>query len=90
MSQPGTGQEQWLDQLAERIHQSGLRVVLLPLLEVGRALGFLASQALLLTQPVWTGLVDEASVNRYVTLLEDPVALEGLIERVARKTNDDG
>jgi hypothetical protein len=90
MSRTGTGEEQWLDQLAERIHNSGLSVVLLPLVEIGRALGFLASQVLLLIQPVWVSLVDETRVNHYVTLLEDPAALERLVERVERKTNGDG
>ena len=83
-------QEKWLDQWAERIHHSGLSVVVLPLLEVCRGLGFLVGQALLLTQPVLAGLIDEASIDRYVTFLEDPAALEGLMERVERKAKGDG
>lgn len=90
MSKPETGREQWLDQWAERIHRSGLAVVALPLLEIGRGLGFLAGQALLMAQPVLAGLVDEASINRCVTLLEEPVTLGGLIERVERKAESDG
>jgi hypothetical protein len=83
-------QEQWLDELAERIDHSGLSVVALPILEIGRGLGVLASQALLLIQPVFKGLVDTASINRYATLFEDPAALEKLIECVERKAKDDG
>ena len=79
------GQEQWLDHWAERIHRSGLALVALPLLEIGRGMGFLASQVLLLIQPVLGGLVDVASIDRYVTLLEDPLAIEELIERIERK-----
>ena len=89
MSKLGISQEQWLDQWAERIHCSGWSIVALPLLEVGRGLGFLVSQFLLLTQPLLTGLVDEASITRYVALLEDPGAIESLIERVERKAKDD-
>ena len=85
MSKPETGQERLLDQWADRIHRTGLSVVALPLLELGRGLGFLASQALLLTQPILTGLVDEAKFDRYVRLCEDPAALEALILRIERK-----
>ncbi len=48
MSELETGQEQWLDHWVERIHHSGLAVIALPLLEIGRGLGFLMSQAILL------------------------------------------
>ena len=90
MSQPEIGQDEWLDQWAERIHCSGLSVVVLPLLEIGRGLGVLASQVLLLTQPVLTGLVNKTSIDRCVALLEDPRAVERLIERVERKAKADG
>ena len=90
MSSREIDQEQWLDEWAERIDHSGLSVVALPLLEIGRGLGVLASHALLLIQPVLKGLVDSASINRYVTILEDSVALERLIECVERKAKGDG
>ena len=90
MSKQEIGQEPWLDEWTERIDHSGLSVVALPLLEIGRGLGVLASHALLLIQPVLKGLVDSASINRYVTILEDPVALERLIECVERKAKGDG
>ena len=90
MSEPETGLEQWLDGWADRIHDSGFSVVVLPLLEIGRGMGFLVSQALLLTQPILTGLVNEANFKQYITLLEDPAALEGLIERIERKAEGDG
>jgi hypothetical protein len=90
MSKQEAGRDQWLDQWAERIHHSGLSPVALPLLEVSRGLGFLASQALLLGQPVLTGLVDKESINRYVALLEDPAALDDLIKRIERKAKGDG
>ena len=90
MSEPDANQEKWLDQWAERIHHSGLSAVVLPLLDVCQGLGFLVGQALLLTQPVLAGLIDEASIDRYVTFLEDPTALERLMERVERKAKGDG
>jgi len=90
MSKPETGQEQWLDQWAERIHHAGLAVVALPLLEISRGLGFLASQGLLFAQPVLAGLVDKTNIDRYVALLQDPVALERLIGRIERKAQSDG
>jgi hypothetical protein len=90
MSKREAAQEQWLDQWAERIHHSGLSVVALPLLEIGRGLGFLASQALLLTQPVLTGLVDKDNISRFVALLEDPAALDGLIDRIEQKAKGHG
>ena len=90
MSEPEANQEKWLDRWAERIHRSGLSVVVLPLLEVCQGLGFLVGQALLLTQPVLAGLIDEASIDRYVTFFEDPTALERLMERVERKAKGDG
>ena len=90
MPVPETDREQWLDHWAERIHCSGLAPVALTALEIGRGLGFLASQALLLVQPVLGDLVDGATVTRYAALLEDPVSLEGLIERIERKAKSHG
>lgn len=90
MSMSGTGQERWLDQWAERIHNSGLSVAALPLLEIGRGLGVLASHALMFAQPVLAGLIDEENIARCVTLLEEPSALEGLIQRIERKAERDG
>ena len=89
MSKPMTVQEQWIDQWAERIHNSGLSIVAIPLLEVSRGLGFLVSQFLLLTQPILVSVVDETNIRRCVTLLEDPAAIESLIERVERKARGD-
>ena len=85
MSKSAAVQEQWLEQWAERINDSGLSVVALPLLEIGRGLGLLGSHVLLLTQPLLVSVVDKASIKRYVDFLEDPAAIESLIERIERK-----
>jgi hypothetical protein len=90
MSKPEIGQEQWLDQWAERIHHSGLSAVALPLLEISRGLGFLASQTLLLIQPLLAGVVDKEIIERYVRLLEDPGTIDSLIDRVERKAKGNG
>ena len=83
------GREQWLDHWAERIHRSGWALIVLPLLQVGRGLGFLVSQVLLLVQPGLGGLIDVADIDRYVAFLEDPLAIEELIERVEQKAECD-
>jgi hypothetical protein len=90
MSKPEIVQEQWLDQWAERIDGSGLAIVALPLLEIGRGLGFVASQILLLIQPLLVTGVDKKSIDRYIKLLEDPAAIESLIERIERKATGNG
>jgi hypothetical protein len=84
------GQTQWLDHWATRIHGSGLAVIALPVLEIARGVGFLASQALLLLQPVLAGLVDATNINRCLVLLEDPAMMEGLIERIEQKAKNNG
>ena len=90
MSKPRIVQEQWLDQWAERIDQSGLTIVAIPLLEIGRGLGLVVSHILLLIQPLLVTVVDKNSINRYINLLEDPAAVESLIDRIERKAKDDG
>ena len=45
----------------------------------------MASHFLLLVQPLLFGVVDKKSVDRYINLLEDPAAIESLIERIERK-----
>jgi hypothetical protein len=90
MSKPRIVQEQWLDQWAERIDQSGLAIVALPLLEIGRGLGFVVSHVLLFIQPLLVTVVDKNSINRYINLLEDPAAVESLIERIERKAKGNG
>jgi hypothetical protein len=90
MSKPRIVQEQWLDQWAERIDQSGLAVVALPLLEIGRGLGLVVSHFLLFIQPLLVTVVDKNSINRYINLLEDPAAVESLIERIERKAESHG
>ena len=50
----------------------------LPLLESIHAFGFLGSQALLLTQSLVTGFVDDTAVERTIALLDSPELLDQL------------
>ena len=77
-------EDQWLDQWAERIRGTGLAVIAIAMLEIGRGLGFLASQTLLLAQPLLAGLVEHTHINRYVAFLDDPAAIDELISRIER------
>ncbi len=82
-----TEQEQWawIDEWAGRIAASGFAPVVLSLLEIARAFGVLGSQALLVAQPLLTGIVAETTVEQTMTLLESPQLLERLEMQLAAK-----
>ena len=69
-------QQEWVETLASRIDGLGLLPVALSLLEIAKALGFLGSQMLFIVQPLLTGIVDDATFERTVTLLESQELLE--------------
>lgn len=71
-----TKQETWVETWARRIETLGLSAVALSLLEIVRAFGFVGSQALLLAQPLMTGIVDDAALERSMTLLDSPELLD--------------
>lgn len=50
--------------------------MILPLLDIARAFGFLGSQALLMIQPLAAGIVNDVTIERTVTLLDNPELLE--------------
>ena len=72
-----TGQQAWVETCARRINALGLSPVVLSLLDITHAFGFLGSQALLMAQPLMTGIVNETTIERTVALLDSP-------ERLAR------
>ena len=72
--------------LAQRLAKAGLEPFILPLLEIARAFGFIAAQALLLGQPLLTGLVDADSIGKAGAWLEDPQQIEQLIKQLEEKT----
>jgi hypothetical protein len=73
-----TERQVWVETWAKRIKTLGLSPVALPLLDVVQALGFLGSQALLMIQPLVTGIATDSTFERTVALLEDPELLEQL------------
>lgn len=55
------------------------------LLETARALGFIASHALLFSQPLLIGLVDETALERAADWLASPQQVEQLQQRLEEK-----
>lgn len=73
-----TQQQAWVEVWARRIDALGLSPIVLPLLDVAHTFGFLGSQALLIAQPLATGIVNDATIERTVTLLDSPELLNQL------------
>ena len=73
-----TEQQAWVETWARRIETLGLSPVVLPLLDVVQALGFLGSQALLLVQPLVAGIMSDTALEQSMALLDNP----GLLERL--------
>jgi hypothetical protein len=65
----------WIGEWAERIETLGLSPLALVLLHMAQAFGLLGSQALLIVQPLATGIVSETTFKRTVALLESPELL---------------
>jgi hypothetical protein len=72
----------WIEEWAKRIEALGLSPLALALLHVAQAFGFLGSQALLIVQPLATGVVSETTFERTVALLESPELLGELRARL--------
>ena len=71
-----TAQQAWVETWARRIERLGLSTVTLALLETAHAFGFLGSQALLMAQPLLTGIVNATTLERTVALLDSPDLLD--------------
>ena len=63
---------------ARRIETLGLSPVALALVETVHAFGFLGSQALLMVQPLVTGIVNDVTLKRTAALLDSPELLDRL------------
>ncbi|MFQ6015870.1 MAG: hypothetical protein ACE5NP_10565 [Anaerolineae bacterium] len=74
--------EELLDSLAEQVTRLGLNAPALLFLELGKPLSFLASQGLLLAQPLLGFLLGESRIEEYAFLLEDEGNLERLLQRL--------
>jgi hypothetical protein len=77
-----TEQQMWVETWARRIEALGLSPVALPLIEIAHAFGFLGSQALLMTQPLVTGIVNDATLEQATALLDSPELLDQLRGRL--------
>ncbi|MGD1995928.1 MAG: hypothetical protein PVH62_04050 [Anaerolineae bacterium] len=64
-----------------RVERAGLTPVVIPLLEVARALGFLAGQALLLGEPLVAGTTTQGTLRGMAEWLADPDQVDRLLRR---------
>ena len=71
-------QSDWVNELARRIEQRGISSLALTLIEIIRPFGFLGSQALVMAQPLLTGIVDDTTVQQATILLDNPDLLNQL------------
>ena len=74
--------DQLIDDLARRLDGWKLATPAIAFLEVHKPLGFLASQTLLVFQPLLTPFLDNVSVEEYSLLLEDASSVERVICRL--------
>lgn len=74
--------EQLLEQLSQQIDRWGLTLPAIVLLQVTRPLSFVASQAVLLCQPLISAFYDAPKIADYAELLADRANLDWLIARL--------
>lgn len=72
--------EAFVSHVADLICQHGLRQIVLIGLDAGRPLTFIAGQLLWVFQPVLGLFLARDEVSRLAHLMEDPIALEHLID----------
>ena len=83
MGQSGQEQsEQLLEQLSQQICRWGLTLPAIVLLQVTRPLSFIASQALLLCQPLISTVYDAPQIAGYAELLADRANLDRLVAQL--------
>jgi hypothetical protein len=76
-----------IDRLAERITRRGLAVPAILLLDLFKPFSFIASQALLLCQPLSGWMNVEQQVADYAGLLADRSNVDYLVARLEQGTN---
>ena len=74
--------EQLIEQLTEQISRWRLTVPAILLLQATRPLSFIASQGLLLCQPLLSFVYDAPSVEGYAELLADKANIDRLVARL--------
>ena len=70
----------FLDQIATTLKERGLHSAALTFLEMGQPLAFIGGQMLWLAQPALGLLWPKAQVRQLAQLMEDPVAVRGLMD----------
>ncbi len=68
----------WVETWARRIEALGLSSMVLPLIEIAHAFGFLGSHVLLMAQPLMSGIVNDTTLEQISALLDSPELLEHL------------
>jgi hypothetical protein len=74
--------EQLIDHLAEQISRWRLTMPAILLLQVTRPLSFIASQGLLLCQPLLSFVYDAPRIADYAELLADRATIDRLVARL--------
>jgi hypothetical protein len=82
MSDDAETRQQLVEQLVQQIRRLDLSLPALMLLDLVGPFSFIASQGLLLCQPVLGFFVDGSRVGAYADLLADPSSLERLAVRL--------
>ncbi|MBN1178576.1 MAG: hypothetical protein JXD18_05155 [Anaerolineae bacterium] len=77
-------QAQYIEHWAERIERAGMVSITTALLEAARPLGFLASQVLLLGEPLLSGFTASSPVRRVAEMIEDPDQVDLLLQRLSK------
>ena len=72
----------WIETWARRIESKGLASMALLLIAIARPFGILGGQALVMAQPLLSGIVDDVAVERTVALMDNPGLLDQLRVRL--------
>jgi hypothetical protein len=82
--------EQLIEHLTEQISRWGLTMPAILLLQVTRPLSFIASQGLLLCQPLLSFVYDAPRVADYAELLADRASIDRLVTRLEEEEHARG
>jgi hypothetical protein len=74
--------EELVDSLACRLFSWGLATPAIAILETHKPLGFIASQTLLVLQPLLTLFLGDVPIREYSLLLEDRTSVQCIIYRL--------
>lgn len=82
--------EQLIEHLTQQISQWGLALPAIVFLQVTRPFSFLASQGLLLCQPLLSFVYDAPRIADYADLLADRTNIDRLVARLEEGNHIDG